>query len=235
MNEKPASVFVTYIVATPERVWESLTCLWSPRYCGPTSPELGGWGDHGRRLLPEDGVATVLQFVQSLPERGSGAGIKRFIGKSTDLAEEDLIDFGASDAAMTDAEIAEVGRGVQLVPMTAGAVVLAYNLPGLQDDLKLTREAYSGIFLGEITKWNDPKITASHRLAFEQSLLGRQLQHQLEDGRMNLQRQAVANLRQAGMIGRVLGQRGAEKLPQRKAVAATPGNAPLRADALKIA
>jgi phosphate transport system substrate-binding protein len=93
---------------------------------------------------------------------GSGAGIKRFIGKSADLTEEDLVDFGASDAAMTDAEIAEVGRGVQLVPMTAGAVVLAYNLPELQDDLKLTREAYSGIFLGQITKWNDPKIVATN-------------------------------------------------------------------------
>jgi phosphate transport system substrate-binding protein len=93
---------------------------------------------------------------------GSGAGIKRFIGKSTELAEKDLVDFGASDAAMTDAEIAEVDRGVRLVPMTAGAVVLAYNLPELREDLKLTREAYSGIFLGEITRWNDPKIVAAN-------------------------------------------------------------------------
>lgn len=93
---------------------------------------------------------------------GSGAGINRFIGKSTDLSEEDLVDFGASDAAMTDAEIARVSRGVQLVPLTAGAVVLAYNLPELQDDLKLTRKAYSGIFLGDITKWNDPKIVTTN-------------------------------------------------------------------------
>ena len=93
---------------------------------------------------------------------GSGAGINRFIGKSTGLSDEDLVDFGASDAAMTDAEIARVSRGVQLVPLTAGAVVLAYNLPELQDDLKLTREAYSGIFLGDITKWNDPKIVATN-------------------------------------------------------------------------
>ena len=93
---------------------------------------------------------------------GSGAGIERFIGKSTGLSEEDLVDFGASDAAMTDAEIARVSRGVQLVPLTAGAVVLAYNLPELQDDLKLTRKAYSGIFLGDITKWNDPKIVATN-------------------------------------------------------------------------
>ena len=93
---------------------------------------------------------------------GSGAGIKRFLGKSTDLTEDDRVDFGASDAAMTDAEIAAVDWGVRLVPMTAGAVVLAYNLPELQGDLKLTREAYSGIFLGEITRWNDPKIVATN-------------------------------------------------------------------------
>jgi phosphate transport system substrate-binding protein len=93
---------------------------------------------------------------------GSGAGVKRFIGKSTELKPEDAVDFGASDAAMTDGEMADVGRGVKLVPMTAGAVVLAYNLPELRGDLKLTREAYSGIFLGEITRWNHPKIVASN-------------------------------------------------------------------------
>jgi phosphate transport system substrate-binding protein len=93
---------------------------------------------------------------------GSGAGVKRFIGKSTDLTQEDLVDFGASDAAMTDAEIAAVERGVRLVPMTAGAVVLAYNLPELQDDLKLTRAALGGIFLGEITRWDDPKLVATN-------------------------------------------------------------------------
>ena len=69
----------------------------------------------------------------------------------------------------------------------------------------------------------------------QQPLLRRQLQHQLEDGRMNLQRQAVADLRQAGMVGRGFGERDAEELPQRKAVAATPGDAPLRADALEVA
>ena len=105
---------------------------------------------------------THPQLAVAYDAVGSGAGIKRFIGKSTDLAENDLVNFGASDAAMTDAEIAEVARGVRLVPMTAGAVVLAYNLPELQDDLKLTREAYSGIFLGEITRWNDQKIVATN-------------------------------------------------------------------------
>ena len=51
--------------------------------------------------------------------------------------------------------------GVQLLPMTAGSIVLAYNLEGV-DDLKLSRDAYVGIFLGKVTKWNDPAIVAAN-------------------------------------------------------------------------
>ena len=93
---------------------------------------------------------------------GSGLGVKRFIGKDADLTEADAVEFAGSDAAMTDAEIAQVDRGALLVPATAGAVVLAYNIPGFKGDLKLSREAYSGIFLGTITQWNDPKIAATN-------------------------------------------------------------------------
>jgi phosphate transport system substrate-binding protein len=84
---------------------------------------------------------------------GSGAGIKQFT--------QNLVAFGASDAAMKDDEIAAVKQGVVLIPATAGSVVLAYNLPGVTD-LKLSREAYSGIFLGKITKWNDPAIAKTN-------------------------------------------------------------------------
>ena len=83
---------------------------------------------------------------------GSGSGVKAVIDKT--------VDFGASDAAMTPEEIAKVDAGVQLLPMTAGSIVLAYNLEGV-DNLKLSREAYVGIFLGKVTKWNDPAIAAS--------------------------------------------------------------------------
>ena len=55
---------------------------------------------------------------------GSGAGIKQF--------QQDLVNFGASDAAMTDEEMAAVKDGVVLLPMTAGAIVLAYNLPDVR-------------------------------------------------------------------------------------------------------
>src|SRR5277367_3894943 len=79
---------------------------------------------------------------------GSGAGIKQF--------QQGLVDFGASDAAMTDEEMAAVKNGAVLLPMTAGAILLAYNLPDGPGELKLSREAYVGIFLGKITQWNDP-------------------------------------------------------------------------------
>ena len=84
---------------------------------------------------------------------GSGAGVK--------AVQDKTVDFGASDAAMTPAEIAKVDAGVQLLPMTAGSIVLAYNLEGV-DNLKLSRESYVGIFLGKVTKWNDPGIVAAN-------------------------------------------------------------------------
>ena len=84
---------------------------------------------------------------------GSGAGVKNFL--------QGVVDFGASDAAMTDAEMAKSPRGAVLVPATAGSVVLAYNLEGIAG-LKLTRAALAGIFLGTVTKWNDPALVAAN-------------------------------------------------------------------------
>jgi phosphate transport system substrate-binding protein len=86
--------------------------------------------------------------------KGSGAGIQDFINNT--------VDFAASDAAMTDAEIAKVDKGVVLLPMTAGTIVLAYNLPGSPKGLKLPRDVYPEIFLGKIARWNDPKIVAAN-------------------------------------------------------------------------
>jgi len=91
---------------------------------------------------------------------GSGEGIRRFIG--INIKDEDKVDFGASDAAMTDEEITRVPNGVVLLPITAGSVVLAYNLPDFQGDLKLSRKAYVGIFSGEVKNWNDPVIAKAN-------------------------------------------------------------------------
>ncbi|MFB2934221.1 phosphate ABC transporter substrate-binding protein PstS [Aerosakkonemataceae cyanobacterium BLCC-F154] len=80
---------------------------------------------------------------------GSGAGVQQLINGT--------VDFGASDVAMTDPEMAKVSRGVVLIPMTAGSVVVGHNLPGV-NSLKLSRSTLPAIFLGEIKTWNDPRI-----------------------------------------------------------------------------
>ena len=84
---------------------------------------------------------------------GSGAGVEQFL--------QQTVDFGASDVAMKDEEIAQMEPqpGVVLLPMTAGSIVLAYNLPGVEE-LQLSRQVYVDILLGKITKWNDPAIAA---------------------------------------------------------------------------
>ena len=84
---------------------------------------------------------------------GSGSGVKSVIDKT--------VDFGASDAAMTPDEMAKVDVGVQCLPITAGSIVLSYNVEGV-NELKLPRKAYSGIFLGKVKKWNDPLIVQAN-------------------------------------------------------------------------
>jgi phosphate transport system substrate-binding protein len=86
--------------------------------------------------------------------KGSGAGIKDFTNG--------IVDFAASDAAMTDEEIAEVDGEVKLLPLTAGKIVLAYNLPDGPVELKLSRAAYVKLFRGQVRKWNDPLIAESN-------------------------------------------------------------------------
>ena len=86
---------------------------------------------------------------------GSGAGISQLTNKT--------VDFGASDAPMNGKQDSAVSAPVLHIPVTAGAVVLSYNLPDVKDTLKLTPDVLAGIFLGTITKWNDPKIAAINK------------------------------------------------------------------------
>lgn len=83
---------------------------------------------------------------------GSGGGIRQF--------SDGTVDFGASDAPMSDSAIAAIGGNVLHIPTVLGAVVATYNLPGFQDTLRLTPETLADIFLGKITRWNDPRIAA---------------------------------------------------------------------------
>ena len=82
---------------------------------------------------------------------GSGGGIRQFTEKT--------IDFGASDAPMTDEQLKKAAAPVLHIPTVLGAVVLTYNLEGVKTGLKLTPEVLAGIFLGTTKKWEDPSIT----------------------------------------------------------------------------
>jgi phosphate transport system substrate-binding protein len=84
---------------------------------------------------------------------GSGGGIRQTIAGT--------VDFGASDAAMKDDEIAKVKNGIILVPTAGGAVSVVYNLPGV-NKLRLSRKTLPDIFSGKITNWNDQQIKADN-------------------------------------------------------------------------
>src|SRR5215467_7045428 len=86
---------------------------------------------------------------------GSGGGVKG--------VTDGTVDFGASDMPMTDQELAAVKRGKILhFPTVLGGVVPIYNLPGITQELKFSGETLAEIFLGNISKWNDKKISADN-------------------------------------------------------------------------
>jgi phosphate transport system substrate-binding protein len=84
---------------------------------------------------------------------GSGGGIRQLLEKT--------VDFGATDAPMSDAELAKSTAGSILhFPMTLGAVVITYNLPGVTIPLHLTGEVVAAIYQGQVTRWNDARIAS---------------------------------------------------------------------------
>lgn len=102
----------------------------------------------------------VQDFSQSHPNVqinyqsiGSGAGVQQVKSKT--------VDFGASDAPLTDDQISGMFPVIQ-IPETAGPVCITYNLPGLSQPLQLSPESLAGIFLGTITNWQDPKLKADN-------------------------------------------------------------------------
>ncbi len=82
---------------------------------------------------------------------GSGGGIRQVIAGT--------VDFGATDGPMKDQQMAEVKTGVLHFPTVMGSDVPTYNIPGVSAELNFTQAALAGIYLGKITKWNDPEIT----------------------------------------------------------------------------
>jgi len=81
---------------------------------------------------------------------GSGGGIRQVLAGT--------VDFGASDGPMSDEQLSQAKTRILHIPTVLGAVVPAYNVPGVSGDLKFTPQTLTGIFLGKITTWNDPAI-----------------------------------------------------------------------------
>jgi phosphate transport system substrate-binding protein len=85
---------------------------------------------------------------------GSGGGIRQVLAQT--------VDFGASDGPMTDEQLSQAKTKILHIPTVMGAVVPAYNVPGVSGELKFTPEVLAGIFLGKITTWNDPAIAKAN-------------------------------------------------------------------------
>jgi phosphate transport system substrate-binding protein len=83
---------------------------------------------------------------------GSGGGIRQVLAGT--------VDFGASDGPMSDEQLAQSKTKILHIPTVLGAVVPAYNIPGVTGEVKFTPQALADIFLGKITSWNDKAITS---------------------------------------------------------------------------
>ncbi len=112
------------------------------------NPLMSKWSKEYHTLHPN-----VQINYQSI---GSGGGRQQFLAKT--------VAFGASDAPLTDEQVAQAGGAANVVhiPVTQGAVVIAYNLPGVSKQLRFSAETVAGIYLGTIKMWNDPKIAADN-------------------------------------------------------------------------
>ena len=85
---------------------------------------------------------------------GSGGGIAQ--------VQRGTVDFGASDAPLSDDQLKAMGKPVLLIPTVAGAIAMTYNLPGVGTGLRLTPEDVVDIYMGEITRWNDRRIAVNN-------------------------------------------------------------------------
>ena len=105
-------------------------------------PLIDAWRVEYQKIKPD--ISINYQSI------GSGGGVKQFTEK--------IVDFGATDAPLTSLEMEKAREAVH-IPETIGSIIVSYNIPEVPDSgLKLTGPILAGIYLGEITKWNDPQI-----------------------------------------------------------------------------
>jgi phosphate transport system substrate-binding protein len=110
------------------------------------TPIYSKWFDAYNKMFPQ-----ITINYQSI---GSGGGMRQ--------VTEGTVDFGASDMPMTDADLQQAKTRILHFPTVLGADVVAYNLPGITQELNFTPDALAGIFLGKITKWSDPELTKAN-------------------------------------------------------------------------
>lgn len=119
---------------------------------------LNGAGATFPNIIYQAWILTYNRQVQGVQLNyqsiGSGGGIRQF--------SDGTVDFGASDAPMTDSAIAAIDGNVLHIPTVLGAVVPTYTLPGLSAPIRFTPATLADIFLGKITKWNDPRLAAAN-------------------------------------------------------------------------
>ena len=111
------------------------------------NPIYSKWLDEYHKMMPN-----VEINYQSI---GSGGGIRQLTART--------VDFGASDMPMTDAALQQAGFKILHFPTVLGAAVPSYNVRGVTTDLKFTQKALAGIYMGTITKWNDPEIANANK------------------------------------------------------------------------
>jgi phosphate transport system substrate-binding protein len=121
-----------------------LSCQTTLNGAGATFPYpmYSKWFSEYNKLHPD-----VQINYQSI---GSGGGIRQVLNGT--------VDFGASDGPMSDEQLAQSKTKIVHIPTVLGAVVPAYNVPGVGGEVKFTPEALAGIYLGKITNWNDPAL-----------------------------------------------------------------------------
>jgi len=110
------------------------------------NPIYSKWFSEYNKLHPE-----VQINYQSI---GSGGGIRQVLNGT--------VDFGASDGPMSDEQLSQSKTKILHIPTVLGAVVPAYNIPGITGEIKFTPEVLAGIFLQKITNWNDPALAKAN-------------------------------------------------------------------------
>jgi phosphate transport system substrate-binding protein len=182
MPNPSATPPITYVLPTPLPTSTSLAePVGSPRAVAALALT------PATNATPQPAPSTNAQgFVEATSLSGSGAGFprtlfggwfsayeKQFKVKvgydkvASDVRfkalQDGTVDFGATDTAMTDAELKAAKQGEILhIPLAVSSLVVTYNLPGVDDQILFTPDVIAGMYMGQITRWNDPKIVADN-------------------------------------------------------------------------